>query len=130
MLLTYKDILQYVYSVNHTETIMKICRKISVFRWDGIPAERLLTLIYPSVCKHKPRFITNYRQVSVTRRWDPASCWCLLLSAYKSNGFNGSKKMEIIWPHCANSAKFSNGSLAISLLWLHRALCGWDMNIH
>jgi hypothetical protein len=33
-------------------------------------------------------------------------------------------------PLSANSAKFSNGSLATILLWFFGALCGSDMNIH
>jgi hypothetical protein len=61
MRLNYKDISQYVHSENRTEPILKICPKSSVFRQEGIPAERLLTLLCPSVCTYKPGFITNYK---------------------------------------------------------------------
>jgi hypothetical protein len=60
MRLNYKDISQYVHSENRAEPILKICRKSSVFRQEGIPAERLLTLLCPSVCTCKPGLITNY----------------------------------------------------------------------
>jgi hypothetical protein len=58
----YKGILQYVHSENSVQPILKICRKISVFRQEGNTAERLLTPLCPSVFPCKPGVITDCRR--------------------------------------------------------------------